>query len=358
MNMRYSMNVDHEFQASLDALRALPGLDVTLEENQQSGLLVKLASRTGTCTYITDVRRGVTTSTLPVVIGRLERARQQAKKPPLLLSPYLTPAVAEKLLAERIEFVDGAGNIFLDSPAAYVLVLGRKPGREPNTATLTATDLKLLYALLSRPALRNMTYRDLSIKTGVSLGKVSETLVKLKAAKHIYEAKSEALFLDDPAKLLERWEFGYLEQVRPKLTPSYWRLSKPAERESVLANVTTRPGVLVGGEVAADELTHYLKPAALTLHVPKGQVKAVAIQLRLLPAKNEPDITLLERFVPPAQLEDPCALDRFQGKSRWNIADPILVRAELLAHGDSRLREVAERILDDVVLPKLIGTDA
>ena len=277
MNMCYNMNMDSEFQASLDALRALPGLDFTIEENQQGGTLVKLVSHTGTCTYIIDARRGVTTSTLPAVVERLERAKKRAEKPPLLFSPYLTPAVTEKLRAEGLEFADGAGNIFLDSPAAYVLISGHKPGHEPRTADLTATDLKLLYALLSRPTLRNVTYRDLSVKTGISLGKVSETLTKLKAAKHIYEVKSGALFLDDPAQLLERWEFGYLEQVRPKLTPSYWRLSKPLARERVLADAITRPGVLVGGEVAADELTHYLKPAALTFHVPKGQIKAVAI---------------------------------------------------------------------------------
>ena len=223
---------------------------------------------------------------------------------------------------------------------------------------MTATDFKLLYALLSRPALRSATYRDLSVKTGVSLGKVSDTLAKLKTAKYIYEVKSGALFLADAEKLLERWESGYLEQLRPKLIPSHWRLSKPAARESVLANITTRPDVLVGGEVAADELTHYLKPAALTLHVPKGQVRAVAMQRRLLPAKDESEITLLERFVPPPQLKDPCALDRFQSKSRWNLAEPMLIRAELLAHGDSRLREVAGRILDSIILPNLIGTDA
>ena len=352
------MNVDSEFQASLDALRALPGLNVTSETSQQGGVLVKLASRMGTCTYITDARRGVTTSTLPAVIEKLERTKKREQRQPLLLSLYLTPAVRERLRAERIEFVDGAGNIFLDSPAAYVLISGHKPEREPHTANLTATDLKLLYALLSRPALRSATYRDLSEKTGVSLGKVSDTLAKLKAAKYLYEGKSGALFLTDAEKLLERWEVGYLEQLRPKLIPSSWRLGKPLAWESVLADAMTRPGVLVGGEVAADELTYYLKPAALTLHVPKGQSRAVAIQLRLLPAKDEPEITLLARFVPPAQVEDPCALDRFQNESRWNLTDPILVRAELLAHGDSRLREVAGRILDDTILPKLPGTDA
>ena len=65
--------MSYEFQASLDVLDALPGLTVTLEEN---GALVKLASRSGACTYITDTQRGVTTSTLPAVIERLERVRQ------------------------------------------------------------------------------------------------------------------------------------------------------------------------------------------------------------------------------------------------------------------------------------------
>ena len=77
MNVRYSMNMDGEFQASLDALRALPGLDVTSETEPQGGILVKLASRAGTCTYITDARRSVTTSTLPAVIERLERTRRR-----------------------------------------------------------------------------------------------------------------------------------------------------------------------------------------------------------------------------------------------------------------------------------------
>lgn len=347
-----------EFQASLSVLRALPGLEVASEGPEQTRASVTISSRTGSCTYTVHTRRGVTTTTLPAVLAELERDRQYTSRPPLLLSPYLTPAVTERLLTERVEFADGTGNVFLDSPAAYVLVLGNKPDRTPRPDGFTATDLKLIYALLSNPALRRVTQRDLGAATGVSLGKVSATLHQLETARHSYRAKSGALLLYEPAHLLGRWEFGYLEQLRPKLVPSNWLLSKSGARESVLAHAATRPGVLVGGEVAADELTHYLKPAAMTLHVPKGQVKAVAIQLRLLPATSDPDVTLLERFVPQSQLEDLYALDRFQGESNRNLAHPILVRAELLNHGDSRLREVAERILDNVILPTLTNTDA
>jgi len=146
--------------------------------------------------------------------------------------------------------------------------------------------------------------------------------------------------------------------VRPKLAPSGWRLGKNATLEGVLSHAATVPGVLVGGEVAADDLTRHLKPATLTLHVPRGKVKSVAAALRLPPADGDADVTLLERFSPPTRPEASHALDQFQGESRWTLAHPILVRAELLAQGDGRLRRVADRLLDDVILPTLVGADA
>lgn len=347
-----------ERQASLDVLKALPGLEVTSEYSGRERTLITVGSHAGRCTYAAYARRGVTTTTLPAVLAELERDRPSVNQPPLLLSPYLTPAVTQALLAERIEFADGAGNVFLDSPAAYVLVLGNKPDRTPRPNGLTAADLKLIYALLSRPALRRATQRELGAAAGVSLGKVSATLRQLEAAGHLYRVKSGALHLYEPAQLLGRWEFGYLEQLRPELAPSGLRLGKQATLESTLTQAAKLPGVLVGGEVAADAFTRYLKPAALTLHVPPGRAKAVAVGLRLPPADRDADVTLLERFVPPAGLEDPRSLDRFQGENPRNLAHPILVRAELLAHGDGRLREVADRLLDDIILPDLAVTNA
>ena len=349
--------MDTNLQASLSVLEALPGLEVASESPEQTRASVTVSSRAGSCTYTAYARRGVTTTTLPAVLAELARDQQHVNRPPLLLSPYLTPAVTARLLTERVEFADGAGNVFLDSPAAYALVLGHKPSRTPRPDGFTATDLKLIYALLSNPALRRATQRDLGAATGVSLGKVSATLRQLEGAGHLYRTRSGAL-LYEPAQLLGRWEFGYLEQLRPKLAPSGWRLGKQATLESTLTQAVKLPGVLVGGEVAADAFTRYLKPAALTLHVSPGRAKPVAVGLRLPPADRNADVTLLERFIPPAGLEDPRALDRFQGESARNLAHPILVRAELLAQGDGRLREVADRLLDNVILPELAATNA
>ncbi len=129
---------------------------------------------------------------------------------------------------------------------------------------------------------------------------ISITTNLLKRFFYRNEGGSRRLFFCDPTQLLERWEFGYLEQLRPKLSPSGWRLGKDATLEGVLARAATIPGVLVGGEVADQDLTRYLKPATLTLHVPRGKVKATAAHLRLPPARGDADVTTLERFVPQA----------------------------------------------------------
>ena len=360
MNKCYNMNMLSKFRAPLATLERLSGLEivlgdseVALKDRQKVDALITIRSCSGSGEYAVHAKRGVTTTTLPAILTTIERAQSQVGRPPLLLSDYLTPAVTEKLLAEHVEFVDGAGNIFLDSPAAYVLVLNKKPKLKQYTSGFTATDLKLIYALLSMPQLRGATYRDLSATTGISLGKISATLNQLEEADYLFRGKNGALLLQDPTHLLERWEYGYLEQLRPTLNPSGWHLSKNATLKGVLAEASKVPGVLVGGEVAADEFTHYLKPATLTLHVPRDKTKATAARLRLAPSDGDADVTMLERFGPPAGYGEAQALDQFRGDNPRNLAHPILVRAELLALDDSRLREVAGRLLDAVILPEL-----
>ena len=349
--------MNDELHAPLNTLRKIPGLEIKYTEAAAGWMwgdaLIEIHSQVGSCRYVAEAKRGVTTTTLSAVLAQLERFRQHPKLPPLLLAPYLTPAVTERLLNERIEFADGAGNTFLDSPAAYVLVLGNKPERRPSTTGFTATDLELIYALLVAPNLRRASYRDINAATKVSLGKISSAVNQLEEAGHIYHTKSGALMLRDPAQLLKRWEFGYLEQLRPKLKPSTWRLGKNVTLEEIFLHVDNLRDVLIGGEYAASKITHYLKPVTLTLHVPRGKIKETAVKLRLPPSKDAADVTLLERFTPQEEnFRDGHALDHFQG-TNWNLVHPILVRAELLAQDDPRLRKTADRLLNDLILPEL-----
>lgn len=204
----------------IDTLRALPGLSVTVEEiggaaiNDGAGAIVRLSSEAGTTHYAIESKSNLTTTTLGPILSQLERSRDSLGYKPLLAAPYITPGTAERLLQQGIEFVDGAGNVHLNDRAAYVLVLGKKPGRLVRSSALSSTDLRLVFALLARPELRSATYRTFSALTGISLGKISATITKLVDANYVTRAPSGKLLLREPRALLERWDIGYLVERR------------------------------------------------------------------------------------------------------------------------------------------------
>lgn len=363
MNTCYCVNMQVDLGPMLEALRAMPYLDVSVEELEvargpiRADALISVRSPAGTSTYVAGVKRNVTTSTLPAIANQLGRYSQRFGRPPLLLAPYLTPGVTEQLVDKGIEFADGAGNIFLAGAAAYVLVLGKRPERRfgPGTGSgLTATGLKLIYALLVAPQLWRATYRDLREATGVSLGKISSTLRHLENAGYIVRSPSGTLNPIEPMALHARWEYGYLEQLRPTLKPSGWVLHANDRMRDVLARVDAGSHALLGGEYAASIHTGYLNPTTITLHVPPGTSKEIAVGLRLRPADEGATVTLLERFVPTTRdrAAQQVALDQSTAVGH-DLAHPVLVRVELLVHDDPRLRKTADRLLEDIIRPQL-----
>jgi hypothetical protein len=80
-----------------------------------------------------------------------------------------------QLIAEKVEFIDTAGNMYLNSPAAYILMRGNRLPRAETTAKLafTPAGLQLVYSLLQNPNTLNAKYRELAEFAGISLGAVS-----------------------------------------------------------------------------------------------------------------------------------------------------------------------------------------
>jgi len=363
MNTCYDMNMNADAATALDLLRSLPGVTVHTESVPRGGglhpdALVSLRSGTGESRYVAVVRSAVTTTMLPQVLPQLERLREALDRAPLLLAPYLTPGVTRRLVDEHVEFADGAGNVFLDGAAAYVLVLDQKRRREPSRTGFSAVALQLIYAFLVRQDLLRATYRELSDKTGVSLGKISTTVRQLEDARLVARGRSGALLMRDARELLGRWEVGYLDRLRPRLAPTRWRLGKGHELAEVAAAASELDGVLVGGEHAADAFLGQLRPGTLTLHVPEGRAKHVAVDLRVRPADGTTDVVIIERFATLLDSADPSTVRNLGRASSIRYAHPLLVRAELLALDDNRLRQVAARLLEELILPSLTHAQA
>ena len=265
----------------------------------------------------------------------------------LLVAPYLTPELANRCRQIELPFIDTAGNAHLNVQGLYVFIKGEK--RPDNMTPMgtqragTATALRVVFALLHRPDLLNATYRDIVHAAGVALGAVGWVFFDLEKRGYAAGGKRQRnRRLLEPKRLMEEWVTNYPIKLRPKLNPRRFRAAIPDWwKEAKLPE-----GAYWGGEVAADRLTHYLKPATFTIYIrpapDTGRENLTAlVGTHRLRADPMGDIEILDTFWNFE--EDP---------AHPELVPPLLIYADLIATFDPRNLEVAklvhERYVDHV----------
>jgi hypothetical protein len=271
----------------------------------------------------------------------LAGAQQQLKafgKRGVLIAPYITPELAKHCREKLdLQFVDTAGNAYLRGPGLYVLVQGERPPGVRGVAMGakgggTAAALRVVFALLCNPVLLNAPYREIVKAAGVALGAVGWVFYDLERRGYVMGGKRKRnRRLLEPEKMLEEWVTTYPVRLRPKLNNRRFRALEPIWwQEAVLPD-----GMLWGGEVAANRMTGYLKPATATIYVDTNKAREALTNLvtaNRLRADPEGEIEVLERFW------------NFEGDMATRAVPPLLVYADLLGTLDPRNLEVAEDI--------------
>ncbi len=273
--------------------------------------------------YIAEVKRGLRPATLGAVIHQL-RARAGN---PLLVTDHVTPPLADALRAQGVEFIDAAGNAFLNQPPLLVFVKGQRPaGQGPaleRGRAFQATSLQVLFALLARPELVARPYREIAAAAGVAHGTVGWVMAELPGLGYLAKVGGRRRLINGE-RLLDRWTEAYARTLRPRLLLGRFRGDMGA-----LHNRTPRwpEGLLVGGELAAARLTRHLRPGTATFYVqaidPKTLLKLV------LKADADGNVEFRRRFW------------GFPGEEP-QLAPTLLVYADLVAIGDARCLETAQ----------------
>lgn len=277
------------------------------------------------------------------MIGMLSSELKAMIPQGLLVTNYVTPAQAEKLIGLNAPFFDAAGNAFLYSEHLYVMIIGRRPveetvGKEKTGRAFSPSGLKLLFTLLCNPSLESEGYREIATAAGVSRGAVGWVMGDLESSGYLVRARGKNRRLINKKDLMKRWVEMYPLRLRPSLligrykskSSGWWR-----ELEAISG------GALWGGEVAAAKLTRHLRPEVVTIYAPKNLPELQArFGLRHDPNGN---VEILKKF--------------------WSFKDadatpdtvpPLLVYANLMASGDDRNVETAE-IIYGTYLAQLIG---
>lgn len=291
--------------------------------------------------YAVEVKRQVTPQTLGAVIAQLKNWGELTQKTPLLVTTHITPPVADRLAEMDQQFVDAAGNIYLNAPGMYVLITGRKLEKATDTTAekpgraFTTAGLKTLFALICNPELATATYREIAAAADVALGALPAVLTALQKTGHLNVLGNKRK-LNTTKRLLDEWALAYARTLRPKqLLRTLVAPMFETWRNWDLHN----EGAQWGGEPAAALLTQHLVPGVLTLYADKLPARLM-VQYRMTTAKPNDEHNLVE-------VRKPFWGEGMRYGDRPNLVPPVLVYADLLATGDARCIEAAHLIYEE-----------
>lgn len=284
--------------------------------------------------YAVEARSHLATSAIPRLAQRPPKRREI-----VLVTEQVSDGQAESLRRNGIQFLDTAGNAFLQLANLYLFIKGNRTGLRfprPETPRLfKPAGLKIVFLCLADPAIDgpgdtsvlNRPLEELARMAGVSLGSASNTRRALEDAGFAEKMSTGVRRIVRRPDLLEKWVAAYSERLRPKLVSARYRAPTPNWWQQAELDPTVG---LWGGEVAAAKMTGHLRPEAVTIYRLSTLNRFLAAHaLRLDPAG---DVEILDAFWHDQRL-------RFDG-----CVPPVLAYAELLASDIDRNIEAAKEL--------------
>lgn len=329
------------------AVEAARGLGVVVEIVQRepqlgrarADALVRVKHGGQEVLYAVEVRRALHPATLGAALQQLERLGPQA----MLVTDYVTPALADELKARHIAFLDTAGNAYFEQPPLLIWVKGQKLAAKPAAVTagraFQPTGLQVLFTLLCNPQAVNRPYRELADMAGVAHGTVGWVMPDLQQLGFVRDLKGKrgTRRLFEVERLLDQWADAYARVLRPRtLLGRYYVPTLEGWKDWPLAE----HGALWGAEPAAALLTDYLRPGVLTLYADKlPGLLAARMKFLKEPAPGHTAVVEVRKH-----------FWNFPGDpAHTNVVPPLLVYADLLATGDARCIETARMVYDAYV---------
>jgi hypothetical protein len=259
--------------------------------------------------------------------------RQYPGYHPLLITGFMTPSLAETCRQLGLAFIDTAGNIFLRAENLLIDVRGKARPNHPfknQYKANKAVGLKIVFALLCRPALAGARYREIATFARVALGAIGPVLKDLTQRGYLQrdEVGSTTLVLRND--LLQEWVTYYPAVLRPILGARRYQ----ADREKLTQADLQTFRAYWGGEYGAELLTRYLKAQHFTIYVSGEPTTALMTKTRMRLAADG-NTEILDMFWDSKLSE--------QGTA---IVPPLLIYADLMTTGDPRNLEAAKKVYE------------
>lgn len=184
-------------------------------------------------------------------------------------------------------------------------------------------EFQVVFRLLQDKSNTNLRYRQLAAAAGVSVGSVNNVMQSLMEKGYVVEDGKKRL-LRKRTSLLDRWARAYADGLKERFFVARFTFLTPQVKEC-WRDIRMPENVSWGGEPAAALLDDYLQPERWDVYT-ADNANALIATGRMIP-KADGEIYVYRKF--------------------WDEAGtpPVVVYADLLAMGNDRCREAAERII-------------
>lgn len=327
LNMEYKeSDIIYEAIANLEAYT---GLQINVETARpEYDAILEIKGQT----FYVEAKSNARKSNIGIILSHLKN--QSPDKKWLLIADYIAKEVAQILKQENWNYLDTAGNASIQTDNLFIVIEGKKKlsqDRKNQSRAFQEAGLKLLLLLISGPQSLQLSYRELSEKTNVSLGSVSNIIKELEENAFILKTQNTRI-LKNTDILIERWVTAYNEVLKPRLFRKRYRAAN--DSFNWMEEVQEGLGIYWGGEPGASLLTGQLRPVTYTLYY-NGELPRLAQELKLIPDNNgtiEVYNTFWLTYV--MSLHD-------------ITAPPLVIYADLMGTDSSRNAEIAKLILEN-----------
>ncbi|MDZ7758073.1 type IV toxin-antitoxin system AbiEi family antitoxin [Rhodohalobacter sp.] len=323
----------NNIEQPLQLVRQHTGIDVEWVNNDQKkegktdGKLIFKTTANQQIERYAEVRKEIRKHNVPQ-LGELAKEIG----PVMLVAEKLYPAIKEKLIEAGVDWLDGAGNIYLKEGDTIIWIDHHTttPDKQIKNRAFTKTGLKVLFLILHDEVWLNRTYRDIAEAAGVAIGGIKYVLDGLKDHDFILAKNDKELKLKNREKLLDQWLIAFADELKPKITKGRYRFVN--HDDMYKWNELQLPDETVwGGEPAADLITHNLKPKEFILYTNENRAELMK-ELKLAPDREG----IVEVRTPYWNI-DP---------EHQNVAPLLTIYTDLMLTGDPRNANIAKTLYE------------
>ncbi|WP_417445457.1 type IV toxin-antitoxin system AbiEi family antitoxin [Kangiella sp.] len=327
---------------------AIKALEETLEVEiissaSQPDLCIR--SPNGEITLHVEEKKWVNHIPVTSIVKQLKSSNNMNLRNTLLVTDYVNANQAKRLKSEGVQYIDTAGNAYIDSPPIYLNIQGKRPVKLHKVEQLNKQigkafmpkGMQVIYMLLSRPDLVRASLRTIAEEAEIALGTVKQVMDDLTYQGFIVQMGRGERELDRVDALRDYWVSYYPANIH----------AKQASQLLVARDITTIKDTNIrdfnaiwGGEVAAELYQHHLRAKDATIYIAEKEKAGLIKELRLRKPSPHEDIDYSVRLVTPF-----IEISKLTGEQP-DLAHPLLVYANLVATHDPRNLEAAERLYE------------